>query len=61
MNEIIAGPAAFGLSNVTAACVTPNVAPFTCQNADEFLFWDGIHPTKAGHAILAERAAAIIR
>jgi hypothetical protein len=25
--------------------VTPNIAPFTCQNADEFLS-DGIHPTR---------------
>lgn len=60
LNAIVADPAAFELIDVTTACVTPDVAPFTCHHADEFLFWDGIHPTKAGHAILAERAAQVV-
>ena len=57
LNDIVADPAAFDLTTVTTACITPNVAPFHCQHADAFLFWDGIHPTKAGHAILARDAA----
>jgi phospholipase/lecithinase/hemolysin len=60
-NAIVAHPETYGLSNATAACLTPNVAPFTCENPDNYLFWDGIHPTKAGHAILAEEAARAIR
>ena len=61
LNAIVASPAAFNLTNVTTACLTPNVAPFTCHNADEFLFWDGIHPTRAGHAILAQEAAHVLK
>ena len=61
LNAIVADPAAFNLSNVTSACLTPNVAPFTCQNVDEFLFWDGIHPTRTGHAILAVEAARAVQ
>jgi phospholipase/lecithinase/hemolysin len=61
LNDIVSNPAAFSLTNVTTACVTPNIPPFTCKTADEFLFWDGIHPTKAGHAILAEETANVLR
>jgi phospholipase/lecithinase/hemolysin len=61
LNAIVADPAAFNLANVSTACVTPNIAPFTCQNADEFLFWDGIHPTRAGHAILADETVRTLQ
>ena len=60
IGKIVANPAAYGLTNVTSACVTPNVAPFTCSNPDEYLFWDGIHPSKAAHAIVAPEAAAAL-
>lgn len=61
LTDILADPAAFDLTVVTTACVTPNVEPFSCHHADTFLFWDGIHPTKAGHAILAREAADVLR
>jgi len=57
LNDIVSDPQAFGLSEVNAACVTPNDPPFECKVPDDFLFWDGIHPTKVVHAILAQDAA----
>lgn len=57
LNTIVAGPQLFGLRDVTRACITPGVAPFSCQAPDVFLFWDGIHPTRAAHAIIAQEAA----
>lgn len=60
LNAIVADPAASGLTTVTTACLTPNDAPFSCQQPDEYLFWDGIHPTKAAHALLAQLAASVL-
>jgi phospholipase/lecithinase/hemolysin len=53
INNIVANPAKFGLNDATTACITPNVPPFQCRQPDRHLFWDGIHPTRAGHAIAA--------
>jgi len=60
LTEIVTNPQTYDLSNVTEACVTPNVAPFSCQRPDEYLFWDGIHPTRAVHAIVASTAALLL-
>lgn len=60
ISTIHANPAQFGLTNVTDACLTPNVPPFTCNNPDEYLFWDGIHPTRAVHAIVAAQVAWLL-
>jgi thermolabile hemolysin len=56
--EAITEPAKFGFTNVTNACLN-NVA--VCDNPDKFLFWDGIHPTTAGHRFLAEAALKALK
>ena len=61
LSEIVVDPVAFSLTSATTACLTPHAAPFTCPDADAVLFWDGIHPTKAGHAILAHEATDVLR
>jgi outer membrane lipase/esterase len=57
LNDMVATPAAFGLSVVDTPCVTPNTPPYACQEPDRFLFWDGAHPTQAVHAIISQEAA----
>ena len=62
VDAAVADPGAFGLSNVTAPCY---VGPFTgggtvCATPDQYLFWDGTHPTTASHAILAAEAADVL-
>jgi thermolabile hemolysin len=49
----ITNPAQFEFTNVTTACVS---GASSCQNPDQFLFWDGIHPTTATHQILGKQA-----
>lgn len=49
---VIANPAAYGLTNVDDACLLG-----TC-GADNYLFWDGIHPSARGHQILAQQMYA---
>ena len=60
ITEIAENGSTFGLTNVTSACLTPNGAPFACHTPNEFLFWDGIHPTVAVHAIIAGRISALL-
>lgn len=60
VDDVVADPAAYGLSNTTSACVTPNAPPYRCKKPDTYLFWDGIHPTKAMHAIVAQRAIVVV-
>jgi len=54
LNEIVAAPAAVGLTDVTQPCIALDTRRNAfCKNPGQFLFWDGIHPTRAGHAIAA--------
>jgi phospholipase/lecithinase/hemolysin len=61
MHEVVAAPADFGLTDVSDPCIALNttVQPY-CKRPDEFLFWDGTHPTVAGHRLVAERVNALL-
>ena len=53
---VIANPGAFGFSNVTQPCFNQAAATLcapTKAAQNQFLFWDTVHPTDAGHALLA--------
>lgn len=51
---IIANPAKFGLRDVTDPCLAVGVVQNpVCAKPWQYLFWDGIHPTAAGHVIVA--------
>ena len=50
---LAANPTAFGLTNVTDACF---IGGIVCATPSTFLFWDGVHPTAAGHQLIARLA-----
>jgi phospholipase/lecithinase/hemolysin len=53
LNDVALNPGLYGLTNSTDACAFDLV----CIAAPEgHLFWDGVHPTAAGHAIIADFA-----
>lgn len=57
LQGIVADPAANGLQDVTDSCLTFGVtAGALCSNPNTYLFWDGFHPTTAGHSVLAKAA-----
>jgi phospholipase/lecithinase/hemolysin len=55
MSNMIANPAAYGFTNVTDSCFTGSSV---CADPSAYVFWDGVHPTTAGHAALANAVQA---
>lgn len=72
LNEVVANPSAYGFTNVTTpACTgsafgclpagTPGATSTYQQGTDTtYLFADGVHPTTAAHAMMAQYAESII-
>ncbi|MGC1818291.1 MAG: autotransporter domain-containing protein [Casimicrobiaceae bacterium] len=67
LNEVMANPAAYGIANISVpACgATPSLlctqADLVAPNAaSTFLFADGVHPTTAGHAMVAQLVASML-
>ena len=58
--DLVSNPQNYGLTNSTDACVTPEQPPYVCNKPDEFVFWDGVHPTKVTHGIIADIVADAI-
>ncbi len=52
LDDMIAQPANYGLTNTTDHCIRPFEAPFQCDNPDEYLYWDNIHPTAKVHKLI---------
>ncbi|MBQ0721123.1 MAG: SGNH/GDSL hydrolase family protein [Gammaproteobacteria bacterium] len=59
-NEILAEPEDFGISETEMPCITPNIPPYVCKKPNQFLFWDGIHPSKAVHKVMADEARKVL-
>jgi phospholipase/lecithinase/hemolysin len=60
LDAIIAEPEDYGIEVTDTPCITPNIPPFQCKDPDTYLFWDGLHPTKAVHKIMSNSAAEVL-
>lgn len=63
-NSAIANPAAYGLTNVTDAAHTGDPdyegTGSVVPDPSGYLFWDEVHPTTLGHAMVAQAAYAVV-
>jgi phospholipase/lecithinase/hemolysin len=62
-NRVIASPEEFGFKNVTTPCVIGdlnNIAS-VCNNPDDYLFYDAVHPTTNAHKLIAATALCSIK
>jgi len=61
IDGVVDHPDDYGLTNVGSPClIFWTNSDAKCENPEEYLFWDGIHPTAAGHNALADVAIATI-
>ncbi len=61
LRAVTRDPATYGFTDAATPCITPGVVvDAICEDPDAHLFWDGIHPTRAGHAVVARAAAATL-
>ena len=70
LHEIVANPAAYGISNVTGTACNPQITAqsLTCNPGtyvnptapETYAFADGVHPTTAAHRILGEFALSVL-
>jgi phospholipase/lecithinase/hemolysin len=64
-NRVIANPGEFGFKDVSTSCVVYDIRNNqllkTCNNPNDYLFFDEVHPTTNAHKLVAETALAAIR
>ena len=58
--QLVLDPRPSDPQNGEAPCVRPNVPPYACKRPDNYVFWDGVHPTNAVHSIIANEVGMLL-
>jgi phospholipase/lecithinase/hemolysin len=54
LHTVVSAPGRYGLRDVEDSCLSFGVVTnAVCADPDRYLFWDGIHPTRAGHLLIS--------
>ena len=60
IHDVVANPDKYGIEETQFSCITPGViVGAICEDKNEYLFWDGIHPTRKGHKIISKHAVKL--
>ena len=61
LTEVAAQSEVYGFDNVDEACISVATRQRVfCTKPGAHLFWDGQHPTRAGHSVVADYALQIL-
>jgi phospholipase/lecithinase/hemolysin len=61
LTRYVKRPARYGFTNPTDPCVSFLPPCTSFADPDEYVFWDGIHPTTRTHKLVSDAAARILR
>lgn len=65
IDDIVQNPGKYGLTDVSGRCYEAPPQDYSgggtvCADPASYLFWDWVHPTAAGHALIADAAFALV-
>ncbi|MGA7179583.1 MAG: SGNH/GDSL hydrolase family protein [Thiobacillaceae bacterium] len=58
LNDVVANPARYGFTDTQDACLSSQLVP--CANPNQYVFWDGFHPTTQADAVIAAAFASAV-
>jgi len=58
--QLVTAPLDTEPQNAKDTCVMPNEPPYACKYPDNYVFWDGVHPTKKTHSIISAEVTAAL-